>query len=91
MEFPELPNRVIDCALEVHRRLSSELLEPSYEQCSYPLRVLRGETALCLGESRVASRFLFGCALQTAKSLIRQSVAKTTHRKDKLGVGGIIL
>ena len=32
-EFDELPNRVIGCALEVHRSLGPGLLESAYEQC----------------------------------------------------------
>jgi len=33
MEFDQLPNRVIGCALEVHRTLGPGLLESTYEQC----------------------------------------------------------
>ena len=33
MEFDELSNRVIGCALEVHRNLGPGLLESAYEQC----------------------------------------------------------
>ena len=33
MEFDELSNRVIGCALEVHRALGPGLLESTYEQC----------------------------------------------------------
>lgn len=33
MEFSELSNRVIGCAIEVHRELGSGLLESTYEQC----------------------------------------------------------
>jgi len=33
MEFDGLSNRVIDCALEVHRELGPGLLESTYEQC----------------------------------------------------------
>lgn len=33
MEFDELSNRVIGCALEVHRHLGPGLLESTYEQC----------------------------------------------------------
>ena len=33
MEFDALSNRVIGCALEVHRTLGPGLLESSYEQC----------------------------------------------------------
>ncbi len=33
MEFDELLNRVIGCALEVHRELGPGLLESTYEQC----------------------------------------------------------
>jgi GxxExxY protein len=33
MEFDELSNRVIGCAIEVHRELGPGLLESSYEQC----------------------------------------------------------
>jgi GxxExxY protein len=33
MEFDELSNRVIGCAIEVHRRLGPGLLESAYEQC----------------------------------------------------------
>jgi GxxExxY protein len=33
MEFDELLNRVIGCAIEVHRELGPGLLESAYEQC----------------------------------------------------------
>jgi GxxExxY protein len=33
MEFSELSNRVIGCAIEVHRTLGPGLLESTYEQC----------------------------------------------------------
>jgi GxxExxY protein len=33
MEFDNLSNRVIGCALEVHRNLGPGLLESTYEQC----------------------------------------------------------
>jgi len=33
MEFEELSNRVIGCAIEVHRVLGPGLLESAYEQC----------------------------------------------------------
>ena len=33
MEFDELSNRVIGCAIEVHRTLGPGLLESTYEQC----------------------------------------------------------
>ena len=33
MEFDELSNQVIGCALEVHRHLGPGLLESTYEQC----------------------------------------------------------
>jgi len=33
MEFSELSNRVIGCAIEVHRALGPGLLESTYEQC----------------------------------------------------------
>ena len=33
MEFDSLSNRVIGCALEVHRALGPGLLESAYEQC----------------------------------------------------------
>ena len=33
MEFDELSNRVIGCALQVHRELGPGLLESAYEQC----------------------------------------------------------
>ena len=33
MEFEELSNRVIGCAIEVHRALGPGLLESTYEQC----------------------------------------------------------
>ncbi len=38
MEFDELSNRVIGCAIEVHKRLGPGLLESAYERClSYEL------------------------------------------------------
>ena len=33
MDFDELSNRVIGCAIEVHRPLGPGLLESAYEQC----------------------------------------------------------
>ncbi|HPB30478.1 MAG TPA: GxxExxY protein [Candidatus Sumerlaeota bacterium] len=33
MEFDDLSNRVIGCAIEVHRELGPGLLESTYEQC----------------------------------------------------------
>jgi len=33
MQFDELSNRVIGCAIEVHRVLGPGLLESTYEQC----------------------------------------------------------
>ena len=33
MEFDDLSNRVIGCAIEVHRQLGPGLLESAYEQC----------------------------------------------------------
>ena len=33
MEFDDLSNRVIGCAIEVHRTLGPGLLESTYEQC----------------------------------------------------------
>ena len=33
MEFDELSNRVIGCAIEVHRELGPGLLESAYEEC----------------------------------------------------------
>ncbi len=33
MKFDELSNRVIGCAIEVHRELGAGLLESTYEQC----------------------------------------------------------
>jgi GxxExxY protein len=33
MEFDDLSNRVIGCAIEVHRSLGPGLLESTYEQC----------------------------------------------------------
>ena len=33
MEFDEVSNRVIGCAIEVHRALGPGLLESTYEQC----------------------------------------------------------
>ncbi|MGC3989492.1 MAG: GxxExxY protein [Chthoniobacteraceae bacterium] len=33
MEFDELSNRVLGCALEVHKALGPGLLESTYEQC----------------------------------------------------------
>jgi GxxExxY protein len=35
MEFDALSNRVIGCALEVHRELGPGLLESAYEQCLF--------------------------------------------------------
>jgi GxxExxY protein len=35
LEFDEISNRVIGCALEVHRVLGPGLLESAYEECLY--------------------------------------------------------
>ena len=46
MDFDELSNRAIGCAIEAHREIGPGLLESAYEQCLSPLRalrVLRGE------------------------------------------------
>ena len=41
MEFDELSNQVIGCALEVHRNLGPGLLESIYEQClAYELKTV---------------------------------------------------
>lgn len=40
MAFDELSNRVIACAIEVHRELGPGLLESAYEQCLARKRVL---------------------------------------------------
>jgi GxxExxY protein len=40
MEFDDLSNRVIGCALDVHRELGPGLLESTYEQClAYELKL----------------------------------------------------
>jgi len=42
MEFDDLSNRVIGCAIEVHRNLGPGLLESTYEQCfAHELKVAR--------------------------------------------------
>jgi GxxExxY protein len=47
MEFDDLSNRVIGCAIEVHRELGPGLLESAYEQClAHELQrsgILRGQ------------------------------------------------
>ena len=61
MEFDVLSNRVISCAIEVHRELAPGLLESTYEQCLLPLRalrVLRGETVLYLCKSWLLALYL---------------------------------
>ena len=35
MEFDDLSNRVIGCAIEVHRHLGPGLPESTYEQCQH--------------------------------------------------------
>ena len=42
MEFDQLSNRIIGCALEVHRALGPGLLESTYEQCLAPELSLSG-------------------------------------------------
>ena len=42
MDFDELSNRVIGCAIEVHRELGPGLLESTYEQCLAHELKLRG-------------------------------------------------
>ena len=40
MEFDELSNRVIGCAIEAHKQLGPGLLESTYEQClAHELRI----------------------------------------------------
>lgn len=47
MDFDELSNRTIGCALRVHRGLGPGLLESTYEQClAYELRVINIEFKL---------------------------------------------
>ena len=42
MQFDELSNKIIGCALEVHRNLGPGLLESTYEQCfAYELNAAR--------------------------------------------------
>ena len=67
-EFSELSNRVIGCAIEVHRALGPGLLESTYQQClaqelrlagipflqEHPLPV---EYIRCRTELRVPGRF----------------------------------
>lgn len=43
MEFSELSNRVIGCAIKVHRKLGPGLLESTCEQCLHVLHALHGE------------------------------------------------
>jgi GxxExxY protein len=51
MEFDELSNKVIGCALEVHKHLGPGLLESTYERClSYEL--------LCAGIQHVPQKEL---------------------------------
>ena len=47
MEFDELSNRVIGCAINVHRELGPGLLESAYEQCLAREFKLKG-IAFCL-------------------------------------------
>lgn len=52
MEFDELSNRVIGCAIEVHRQLGPGLLESGYQRClTYELvqAGLRVETERAIG------------------------------------------
>ena len=42
MQFDELSNRVIGCAIEVHRELGPGLLESTYEQCLSHELTLKG-------------------------------------------------
>jgi GxxExxY protein len=44
MEFDDLSNRVIGCAIEVHRQLGPGLLESAYEQCLAHELTLNGIT-----------------------------------------------
>ncbi len=54
MEFDELSNRVIGCAIEVHRHLGPGLFESAYEQC------LAGVTFACNPHTRSYS---YDCAV----------------------------
>jgi GxxExxY protein len=42
MEFDDLSNRVIGCAIEVHRALGPGLLESTYQQCLAHELTLKG-------------------------------------------------
>jgi hypothetical protein len=55
MEFDELLKRVISCAIKVHRKLGSGLLESPYAQCPSPFRVLRGDTSVALRQAQAFS------------------------------------
>jgi len=47
MEFDELSNKVIGCAIEVHRELGPGLLESTYEQCLAHELSIRGYRSGC--------------------------------------------
>jgi len=48
MKFDSLSNRVIGCAIEVHRNLGPGLLESSYEQCLAYMKLAQVETGLLI-------------------------------------------
>ena len=61
MEFDALSNRVIGCAIEVHRHLGPGLLESAYEQClahelklaGIPFVWIAGIGSICLWTRRL--------------------------------------
>ncbi len=64
MEFDDLSNRVIACAIEVHRALGPGLLETTYEQCLAHEMTLKGISFKLQHPIAVVQRDQHGMRLQ---------------------------
>ncbi len=91
MEFDELSNRVIGCAIEVHRELGPGLLESTYEQClAHELRIFRYNFYVKSMHS-LSSRMASACAiLRQPQDFAEDSPACFASGKKVAGDGVLI-